>query len=323
MASQVNTQLLIISDTHGDELDLDALSAVDVAIHCGDLTEKSKMDEYRASLQLLKRIRAPLKLVIAGNHDFTLDTPMFEKKLADIEPPLDHQLVKKEYGDFGEARTLFKTDKARASGIVFLDEGTHHFTLANGALLTVYASPYTPSLSDWGFQYNPQIGHDWCIGRGVDVVITHGPPHGVLDYTDSKQRAGSPCLFAAVARARPRMHCFGHIHEAWGAKRVGWRAAISDTPSHFTDIDNDRSVVVESLAGIRTRSSDTPGVTDEKAVKLKMYKQQGCCTAKAPVQGGDQTLFINAAIEGPDEQSQQLPWVVDIDLPIAVKAPHK
>ena len=37
------------------------------------------------------------------------------------------------------------------SGIVLLDEGTYRFTLDNGALLTVYASPLTLSFGDWGF----------------------------------------------------------------------------------------------------------------------------------------------------------------------------
>src|ERR1700709_2552980 len=97
MASQVNTQFLIISDTHGDELDLSALGAVDVAIHCGDLTEESKLDEFRASIQLLKAIKAPLKLLIAGNHDFTMDVPMFKKILTAIQPPLELDLVTKEY----------------------------------------------------------------------------------------------------------------------------------------------------------------------------------------------------------------------------------
>jgi len=143
---------------------------------------------------------------------------MFKKKLAIVKPPLDSDLVEREYGHFGEARALFEMEDAKAANIVFLDEGTHRFTLANGASLTVYASPYTPSVSDWGFQYHPQEGHDWAIGSEVDVVVTHGPPKGVLDYTDSRQRAGSDSLFAAVARAKPQMHCFGHVHEGWGSE---------------------------------------------------------------------------------------------------------
>ena len=64
---------------------------VDVAVHCGDLTEGSKLDELRASIRLLTKIDAPLKLVIAGNPDFTLDIPTFKQKVKDIPPPLDFE----------------------------------------------------------------------------------------------------------------------------------------------------------------------------------------------------------------------------------------
>lgn len=223
MELHISTRFLVVSDTHGenaDKLDYKSIDGIDVAIHCGDLTDESKLDEFKTSIQLLKDIKAPLKLVLAGNHDFTLDIPRYKKMLAEKNPPLEQDLVDRVYGPFGAARQLFESEYAKAAGIRFLDEGTHHFTLANGTPLTVYASPYTPSLSDssWGFQYRPQQGHDWCIDEKVDIVVTHGPPRGILDYTDSKQRAGSDSLFAAVARAKPLMHCFGHIHEGWGAK---------------------------------------------------------------------------------------------------------
>jgi 3',5'-cyclic AMP phosphodiesterase CpdA len=77
----VPTRFLILSDTHGEDVLIPNLP-VDVAIHCGDLTDESKLDEFRQSVQLLERINAPPKLVIAGNHDFTLDTGNFREKVA-------------------------------------------------------------------------------------------------------------------------------------------------------------------------------------------------------------------------------------------------
>ena len=90
---------------------------------------------------------------------------------------------------------------SRDAGIVFLDEGTHHTTLDNGAGLTVYASPYTPSQGGWGFHYRPENGHDFSIKEGVDFMIIHGPPRGIMDFADRGERAECPELFAAVARA--------------------------------------------------------------------------------------------------------------------------
>jgi len=44
------------------------------------------------------------------------------------------------------------------------------------------------------------------------MAITHGPTKGIIDYANG-QHAGSSDLFGAIARAKPRMRCFGHIHE--------------------------------------------------------------------------------------------------------------
>ncbi|KAL8825678.1 MAG: hypothetical protein Q9191_004267 [Dirinaria sp. TL-2023a] len=323
-SASVKTRFLILSDTHGMEFGSEdkPLQRADVAVHCGDLTEESKLDEYSASMRLLKDIHAPLKLVIAGNHDFTMDTPIFRKKVADARPPLDPDLVRKVYGDYGEARQIF--EDAKAAGIIFLDEGNHQFTLQNGAILTVYASPWTPSLGDWAFQYPRAQGHNFEIMKGADLVMTHGPPKGIMDYTESKQRAGCSDLFGAVARLRPRLHCFGHIHEGWGAKLVTWRDTLTETPSHFTDIDNERSVVVEKLSGFRPSKFDTPESKEQKVVKTKDYRAQRCyatshCTGDAySLEYGAQTFFVNAAVEGTEEHPLQLPWLVELELPKAV-----
>ncbi|KAL1844761.1 hypothetical protein VTK73DRAFT_1831 [Phialemonium thermophilum] len=141
----IKTRFLLLSDTHARRNIAIPDVPVDVAIHCGDLTNESKLDEFRAALNLLRAINAPLKLVIAGNHDFTLDTPTFVKKRSQAEAlfSIDPGLMKKEYGDLGDARRLLA--EARADGIVFLDEGLHRFPLPNGARLTVYASPLLSS----------------------------------------------------------------------------------------------------------------------------------------------------------------------------------
>ncbi|KAI7156324.1 metallophosphoesterase domain-containing protein [Hortaea werneckii] len=309
-----------MSDTHGEEMKYKCVADADVAIHCGDLTEESKLHEFKTTLQALQSIRAPLKLVIAGNHDFTLDVPAFKRKLSAIDPPLNDALVKHEYGSFGEARALWASEEAKAAGIHLLDEGTHTFQLANGSTLTVFASPYTCSLSaDWGFQYRPDEEHEWSLQPGTDIAITHSPPLGVLDRTDDGKRAGSPSLFAAVASARPQVHCFGHIHESWGAKKVHWRQDVADSspPTHFTSIDNDRSLLIENLARMTVKATDTAETKREKETRIAA---NGYCSAATEhaIQAGAQTLFVNAAIQGSEEGMQQPPWLVDITLPRTV-----
>jgi len=321
MDSKIKTRLLIISDTHGVNFSPEdrPLQRADVAIHCGDLTDGSKLEEFRAAIQLLRNINAHLKLAIAGNHDFTMDLPAFERKVAEVTPPLDPELVAKEYGAPGEARQLF--EGAKDAGIVFLDEGTHRFRLENGALLTVYASPYTPALGAWGFQYDPEQGHKFSIERGaVDVAVTHGPPKGIMDYTYGRERAGCPDLFAAIARARPRVHCFGHIHEGWGAKLVTWRNNCGEQPTHFSAIDNDSSPLLEKLAGLRSSKFDTEEDAGQKLKKLERYNRDRCCTTshcagdEYPLEYGRQTLFVNASISGSGDIPVQRPWLVDVEL---------
>ena len=64
-------------------------------MHCVCSSQESKLDKYKDRLQLLQEIRAYHKLIIGGNHDFTVNLPMFERKVMDLKPSLDPQLVNK------------------------------------------------------------------------------------------------------------------------------------------------------------------------------------------------------------------------------------
>ena len=59
------------------------------------------------------------------------------------------------------------------------------------------------------------------IPEGVDILITHGPPLGILDHSrGSERREGCPELLEAVLEAKPRLHVFGHIHAGYGTLRT-------------------------------------------------------------------------------------------------------
>ncbi|THZ30043.1 Metallo-dependent phosphatase [Aureobasidium pullulans] len=308
MDTPIKTRFFIISDTHGEDLASRLTEPVDVVIHCGDLTEHSKLDEFGQAIRLLKSIDAPLKLVIAGNHDWTLDDTLYEEKLVEskFKPPKEDEAVRKAFGDFEEARALFEAE--RSAGIVFLDEGTHDFQLANGSSLRVYASAFTPS--DESYPYDPLPGHDWNVGGDVDIAITHSPLKGVLD-----NRAGCRMLFTAIARARPLMHCFGHIHEAWGAKKVTWRGdQASKYPDPLTEMDGLASEVIQSLAKLRGAREDAKQDGQLKA-ELSDMDSRGYCQAAPKLQRGKQTLFVNAAIQDAAKEKQQMPWLVELELP--------
>ncbi len=59
---------------------------------------------------------------------------------------------------------------------------------------------------------------------------------------------------------------------------------------------------------------------DRKARKVTSYSEDRCCRTshctgdEHPLEVGQQTLFVNAAIQGDEEHPIQLPWLVDIEL---------
>jgi hypothetical protein len=54
--------------------------------------------------------------------------------------------------------------------------------------LKIFGSPYQPLFYNWGFQYhNSRANEIWSkIPEGVDILLTHGPPRGILDLTEDK-----------------------------------------------------------------------------------------------------------------------------------------
>jgi Icc-related predicted phosphoesterase len=55
------------------------------------------------------------------------------------------------------------------------------------------------------------------IPENTDVLVTHGPPFGVLDKSHpTTAHLGCEELAKAVEQIRPRLHVFGHIHGGRG-----------------------------------------------------------------------------------------------------------
>ncbi|KAH7020064.1 Metallo-dependent phosphatase-like protein [Ilyonectria destructans] len=329
--TKIKTRILIISDTHGfklkpkldsdptteDELSQDdirwvrtgfrePLPEADVVLHCGDLTKRSKVSEFKDTFDMLRAIRAPLKLVIAGNHDLVLDEPYWYREWNGPKKTVD------------KVQGIVKA--AEDDGVQYLTEGVHHFALDNGALLKVFASPYTPIYGGWAFQY--QNSHDFNIPSDVDVAMTHGPPRGILDLAGmpgSSTKAGCPDLLEAVYRAKPKIHCFGHIHEAWGSQLIRWKGG-DDGPTRVQSVVSSEDSNQTTMADIMP----DPFTQDEEALKAKtkslieMSQQRGAYIdlSEGPnrLAVGEQTLFVNAAIMNMRYRPVQLPWLIDVEL---------
>jgi Icc-related predicted phosphoesterase len=178
-------RLVIVSDTH---LRHPELPPGDVLIHAGDLTHAGRRDELKRAVAWLKAQPHPHKLAIAGNHDFGLER---DPELERLFEPEIHYLC-------DEERVL--------GGLRF------------------WGSPWTPRFHDWAFNLDRgrALRAMWeRIPADLDVLVTHGPPFGVLDRVRGGERVGCEELRRAVEARRPRLHVFGHIHEAYGAERLG------------------------------------------------------------------------------------------------------
>jgi predicted phosphohydrolase len=178
-------RVVCLSDTHLRTDDL-AVPDGDLLLHGGDLTGIGSPEQVASALAWLAGLPHRHKVLIAGNHDF-----LFENEPA-------------------QARRLLE----QHPGLTYLEDSE---VTVEG--LRIYGSPWQPWFFDWAFNLRrgPDIAAKWeRIPEGVDVLLTHGPPAGVLDRTVRGESVGCADLRAAVARARPRVHVFGHIHEGHG-----------------------------------------------------------------------------------------------------------
>ena len=85
--------------------------------------------------------------------------------------------------------------------------------------ITFWGSPITPWFFNWAFNRHrgEAIKKHWdLIPHNIDVLITHGPAHTILDKTTKGACAGCEGLLQKVQEIKPKVHICGHIHEAYG-----------------------------------------------------------------------------------------------------------
>ena len=137
---------------------------------------------------------------MAGNHDIGLDAVYCRSQ------PDGNLFRPKVNYNTAEALALFTSPEAVDAGIVYLHDETRAFTLSTGATFTVHGSPWQPAFCDWAFNY-PHYVDRWndpslctAIPDNVDILVTHGPPQGILDAIGSGEHVGCPWLKLALER---------------------------------------------------------------------------------------------------------------------------
>jgi Icc-related predicted phosphoesterase len=189
-------RLVCISDTH---LHTPYLPRGDVLIHAGDLTNLGTKSELSHSISWLLKQPHTHKLIIAGNHDVTLDPQQSQ-----YDP---------------ENLSLL----TEAPGLIYLN---HSSTTICG--LKVFGSPFSPGDGRWAFQYSSgEDAEPWAeIPDDTELLITHTPPRYHLDRAPAllppEPHKGCESLRQRISKVRPRMHVFGHVHAGRGVEKVRW-----------------------------------------------------------------------------------------------------
>jgi len=204
-------RITFLSDTHTKHKLVDSfLPGGDILIHSGDFMSSgynpSEAESFFNWFDSIKNYDT--KILIAGNHD----------RIMENDPSWASGVL-----------TGYKT-------IEYLQD--EELTLFPEDNIHIWGSPWQPKFYNWAFnlERGEEIKQKWdLIPENTDILITHGPPFGKLDfvYYDGVN-VGCEELMKKVESVKPKIHVFGHIHEGAGY--------VFDGTTHFfnASILNDR-----------------------------------------------------------------------------------
>lgn len=175
-------RLVCLADTHNLHKEIEIPSG-DVLIHAGDCTDGGTRNESHDFLEWFSSQPHSHKILVPGNHDFYFE----KKKNLEKLPENIHVLIDK---------------GLKIQGVKF------------------WGSPVTPGLHNWAFNRDrgKEIKGHWdLIPNDTEILITHTPPYGILDQTDAGISLGCEELLQKLTIVQPKIHLFGHIHQASGS----------------------------------------------------------------------------------------------------------
>lgn len=165
----------------------------DILIHAGDFLSRGSMPEFAKFAKNFGNIAKKFKHVImtCGNHDGVIEKEEYICKIILRENGSNiHLLIDEE---------------------IILDG------------LKFYGSPRTIEFFNWYFMYpKKDAKRIWDkIPSDTDVLITHQPPFGKLDYVkrpnaDGSHNVGCEELLNKILEVKPLLSVFGHLHHDGG-----------------------------------------------------------------------------------------------------------
>jgi Icc-related predicted phosphoesterase len=178
-------KVVCISDTHELHREL-VVPPGDLLIHAGDFTLFGKNTRAIKDFNTwLGELPHRHKIVVPGNHEFILES----------NPELRWMI---------NNATLLVNQAVPIEGV------------------KIWGSPLTPHYGGaFGRSNAPDRVRAYAgIPLDTDILVTHGPPYGVLDRSPDEYPgpAGDWELRQAVIRIKPKLHVFGHVHSGYGVR---------------------------------------------------------------------------------------------------------
>jgi Icc-related predicted phosphoesterase len=190
-------KIVTFSDIHGQQnkklTNWFESNPADLLIFAGDLQANQTTDDGTKFTQWLHKLPYPSKIMVFGNHDGYYDI-------------ITNYVVNNFYDD-----------------IVILNNNSYTYN-KNGNEINIFGSPHSVEFGSWWFMLkDEELEKLWeKIPDNTDILITHGPPYGILDKTYAGINAGSKTLAKRIAELKKlKYHIFGHIHEAFGTVTIG------------------------------------------------------------------------------------------------------
>lgn len=230
-------RIVCISDTHSREPMMPAIPPGDVLIHAGDFSSTGTLPEVTRFRQFVDSLPHAQKIVIAGNHDITLQPDYYKVNGVNFHGKFFRQ---EGFDPIQYAQQCRDVVCPSSPAYTYLqDSSTTIVPPAGSAVpspgIEVYGAPWQPEFYNWAFNLYPgtELKEKWdLIPDSTDVLITHGPPRMILDRVDDGTFTGCAQLRDAIVdRVKPRLHIFGHIHEGYG---MWLKSSISSRFAQFT-----------------------------------------------------------------------------------------
>lgn len=196
-------KVVAISDTH-EKQDEITIPECDILIHSGDITNKGSLTGLYKFCAWFKEQPAKHKIIIYGNHELGFS--------------------------FGPKREE-ALNTPKQFGIIYLENSQ---VVIDG--LKIYGSPITPFFYNWEWNVHrgKEIAKKWAlVPDDTNVLITHGPPYGILDLIDTNHYTTSESKSSLILERDShqgceelrkkvdqltdlKLHVFGHLHYQGG-----------------------------------------------------------------------------------------------------------